>query len=57
MLEFGGHINTEILTRFIDEGGNLLVAGNPTSGDVYREIAAECGFEVTIFCFSIPICT
>ena len=26
--------------------GNVLVAGNINSGDVMREIAAECGFEV-----------
>jgi len=44
--EFGGAISVEAITKFIDDGGNVLVAGNINSGDVMREIAAECGFEV-----------
>lgn len=46
MLEFGGQVDTESITKFIDEGGNLLMAGTAAAGDVYREIASECGFEV-----------
>lgn len=46
VLEFGGLIDTEAITKFIDDGGNLLMAGNAAAGDVYREIASECGFEV-----------
>lgn len=46
VLEFGGQIDTEAITKFIDDGGNLLMAGNAAAGDVYREIASECGFEV-----------
>lgn len=49
VLEFGGQIDTEAITKFIDDGGNLLMAGNAAAGDVYREIASECGFEVIIF--------
>lgn len=26
--------------------GNLLVAGNSLSGDILREMASECGFEI-----------
>lgn len=46
VLEFGGQIDTEVITQFIDDGGNLLMAGNAAAGDVYREIASECGFEM-----------
>ncbi|PZC81599.1 hypothetical protein B5X24_HaOG212523 [Helicoverpa armigera] len=46
VLEFGGQIDTEAITKFIDDGGNLLMAGNAAAGDVYREIASECGFEM-----------
>lgn len=46
VLEFGGQVDTEAITRFIDDGGNLLMAGTAAAGDVYREIASECGFEV-----------
>lgn len=49
VLEFGGQIDTEAITKFIDDGGNLLMAGNAAAGDVYREIASECGFEVIVF--------
>lgn len=44
--EFGGDLSVEKLTQFIDEGGNVLVAGSQHSGDVLREFASECGFEV-----------
>ncbi|XP_063619985.1 dolichyl-diphosphooligosaccharide--protein glycosyltransferase 48 kDa subunit [Cydia splendana] len=46
VLEFGGQLDTEAITRFIDDGGNLLMAGNAAAGDIYREIASECGFEM-----------
>lgn len=38
----------EIITQFVDEGGNVLVAGSSVTGDVLRELASECGFEVFI---------
>ncbi|XP_045785724.1 dolichyl-diphosphooligosaccharide--protein glycosyltransferase 48 kDa subunit [Maniola jurtina] len=46
VLEFGGQLDTEAITKFIDDGGNVLMAGNSAAGDVYREIASECGFEM-----------
>ncbi|CAH0406696.1 unnamed protein product [Chilo suppressalis] len=46
VIEFGGQIDAEAITKFIDDGGNLLMAGNSVAGDVYREIASECGFEM-----------
>lgn len=44
--EFGGTLNAEGMTEFIDAGGNLLVTGSSNTGEVLREIASECGFEV-----------
>jgi len=44
--EFGGSLTAEAVTDFIDNGGNLLVTGNSQTGEVLREIASECGFEV-----------
>ncbi|KAI4461169.1 dolichyl-diphosphooligosaccharide--protein glycosyltransferase 48 kda subunit [Holotrichia oblita] len=44
--EFGGTLGVDTITQFIDEGGNVLVAGSSETGDVLRELASECGFEV-----------
>lgn len=44
--EFGGDLNVEKITEFIDNGGNVLVAGNSKSGASILELASECGFEV-----------
>ncbi|KAG5884657.1 hypothetical protein JTB14_005401 [Gonioctena quinquepunctata] len=44
--ELGGSLNVETITQFIDEGGNVLVAGSSVTGDVLRELASECGIEV-----------
>ncbi|KAH9521673.1 hypothetical protein DERF_005309 [Dermatophagoides farinae] len=44
--EFGGNINTQAITEFIDNGGNLLVAANENVGDAIRELAVECGLEI-----------
>lgn len=44
--EFGGDLNVDKITEFIDNGGNVLVAGSSSSGDALRELATECGFEV-----------
>lgn len=44
--EFGGLLNVDTLTQFVDEGGNILIAGSSITGDVLRELASECGFEV-----------
>lgn len=39
-------MNVDSITQFIDDGGNVLVAGSSVTGDVLRELASECGFEV-----------
>ncbi|EDW00358.1 dolichyl-diphosphooligosaccharide--protein glycosyltransferase 48 kDa subunit [Drosophila grimshawi] len=44
--EFGGDISVERLAQFVDDGGNVLVAGSERSGDALREFASECGFEL-----------
>jgi oligosaccharyltransferase complex subunit beta len=44
--EFGGSVSVESITQFIDDGGNVLVAGSSSSGDALRELASECGFEI-----------
>ncbi|KAK0178673.1 hypothetical protein PV327_007543 [Microctonus hyperodae] len=44
--EFGGALNVDSITEFIDGGGNVLVAGSSNSGDALRELASECGFEI-----------
>lgn len=44
--EFGGTLSVDTLTEFIDEGGNILIAGGSLTGDVLRELASECGMEV-----------
>ncbi|XP_072386790.1 dolichyl-diphosphooligosaccharide--protein glycosyltransferase 48 kDa subunit [Diabrotica undecimpunctata] len=44
--EFGGNLNVETITQFVDDGGNVLVTGSSTTGDVLRELASEFGFEV-----------
>ncbi|CAF4020356.1 unnamed protein product, partial [Rotaria magnacalcarata] len=43
--EFGGRLDAEVLTEFIDAGGNILIAGSNTIGDAIREFAGECGIE------------
>lgn len=43
--EFGGSLNVETVTEFIDDGGNVLAAGSSGTADALREIATECGFE------------
>lgn len=37
--EFGGSLNAEGVTEFIDDGGNVFIAGNAQTADVLREIA------------------
>ncbi|XP_066145337.1 dolichyl-diphosphooligosaccharide--protein glycosyltransferase 48 kDa subunit [Euwallacea fornicatus] len=46
VVEFGGNLNVDTITQFIDNGGNVLVAGSEATGDVLRELASEVGFEV-----------
>lgn len=44
--EFGGDLNVDKVAEFIDNGGNVLVAGSSATGEALRELATECGFEV-----------
>lgn len=44
-LEFGGFISVQEITKFIDNGGNVLIAANNNIGDAIRELATEVGFE------------
>lgn len=44
--EFGGALNIETITDFIDGGGNVLIAGSSQSGDALHELASECGLEI-----------
>lgn len=44
--EFGGDLSVEKLTEFVDDGGNILVAGSSETGDALRDLASECGFEI-----------
>lgn len=44
--EFGGSLNVQALVEFIDDGGNILAVASSSVGDVMRELANECGFEI-----------
>ena len=43
--EFGGSLNVESITQFIDDGGNILAAGSSNTAEALRDVAAECGLE------------
>lgn len=43
--EFGGSLSSEAVIEFIDDGGNVLMAGGSNTGDALKDIASECGFE------------
>lgn len=42
---FGGSLSPSEISKFVDAGGNVLVAAGSNIGDALREIAAEHGFE------------
>ncbi|XP_055948311.1 dolichyl-diphosphooligosaccharide--protein glycosyltransferase 48 kDa subunit-like [Argiope bruennichi] len=44
--EFGGTLNVRAITEFIDAGGNVLIGASSNVGDLIRELANECGFEI-----------
>nr|CAG4635437.1 EOG090X05EE [Artemia franciscana] len=44
--EFGGSIGVDTITKFVDDGGNILVAANHETTDTIRELATEFGFEI-----------
>ena len=39
--ELGGDLNPETIAEFVDNGGNVLIAGSPSAGDAVRDLAAE----------------
>lgn len=43
--EFGGSVSVEEISRFVDDGGNLLVTGGSNLGHAVRELALQHGFE------------
>ena len=43
--EFGGSIDVAAITNFIDNGGNVLVAGSSAVGTPIRELGSDCGIE------------
>uniref|UniRef100_A0A8C5WGM2 Dolichyl-diphosphooligosaccharide--protein glycosyltransferase 48 kDa subunit n=1 Tax=Leptobrachium leishanense TaxID=445787 RepID=A0A8C5WGM2_9ANUR len=43
--DFGGNINVETISSFIDGGGSVLVATGSDIGDPLRELGSECGIE------------
>lgn len=44
--EFGGSIDVAAVTKFVDDGGNALVAANSNVGAPIRELASDCGIEI-----------
>ncbi|XP_065187024.1 dolichyl-diphosphooligosaccharide--protein glycosyltransferase 48 kDa subunit-like [Sycon ciliatum] len=43
--EFGGKLNVRTILKFIDDGGNVLVAANPSIDEPLRKLGSECGIE------------
>uniref|UniRef100_A0A1I7T7H2 Dolichyl-diphosphooligosaccharide--protein glycosyltransferase 48 kDa subunit n=1 Tax=Caenorhabditis tropicalis TaxID=1561998 RepID=A0A1I7T7H2_9PELO len=42
---FGGSLSPKEISKFVDAGGNVLVAAGSNIGDALRELAVEHGFE------------
>ena len=47
VVEFGGNVSTKAIVDFIDDGGNVLVAANSDVAEAVKEIAGECGIEMS----------
>ncbi|PAV74496.1 hypothetical protein WR25_02468 [Diploscapter pachys] len=43
--DFGGSLSAKEIGRFVDAGGNLLVAASSNIGEAIRDLATETGFE------------
>ncbi|VDN09484.1 unnamed protein product [Dibothriocephalus latus] len=43
--EFGGNLDVKKLTRFVDDGGNILVAGSSDIGEAIKDFGSDCGVE------------
>jgi len=41
----GGALSVQEIVKFVDEGGNVLLAANSNIGEIARELASEVGFE------------
>jgi len=44
--EFGGALSLEGIVDFIDDGGNVMVAGSSEASDLIRELCSEVGVEM-----------
>merc|ERR1712142_805541 len=44
--EFGGSIDVPAITKFVDEGGNVLVAASSSVGAPIRDLGSDCGIEI-----------
>jgi len=44
--EFGGSIDVAAITKFVDNGGNVLVAASSSVGAPIRELGSDCGIEI-----------
>merc|ERR1712168_1724887 len=44
--EFRGSIDVPAITKFVDEGGNVLVAASSSVGAPIRELGNDCGIEI-----------
>jgi oligosaccharyltransferase complex subunit beta len=44
--EFGGSIDVPAITKFVDNGGNVLVAASSSVGAPIRELGNDCGIEI-----------
>ena len=40
-----GNLEVADIVKFVDEGGNLVVATGSNPSDVVRDLAAECGVD------------
>ena len=47
-------VSPEAITEFVDEGGNVLVAGNSNLGEALREIASEASYYFSCLFYSTP---
>ncbi|XP_065061237.1 dolichyl-diphosphooligosaccharide--protein glycosyltransferase 48 kDa subunit-like [Rhopilema esculentum] len=43
--DFGGSVDVAAITKFIDDGNNVLIAASSSIGTPLRELGSECGIE------------
>jgi oligosaccharyltransferase complex subunit beta len=44
--ELGGGLTADSIVEFIDDGGNVMIAAGPETGNLIRDLAAEVGMEL-----------